>query len=444
MAATNWTYTIFVDSTVDPSNANLGHAYIQITSPAGVSTTAGYYPNVTLPGTIGIPGSSGGHVLQGPGQVRNDALTGRTADGTPTQHPYDFATLPREVSPEVAQKMLNYIGQVTTSPGEYGVLGNNCVEFVEDLMIIAGDRSTLADVVPPFVLKGQLSLIDAMRDMLRNISPNATGAEGDPFTGMPWGGTAISDILGTTPDPLVKTIRYVDPLILDLDGDGLEITPLSRGVLFDANGDSIKTATAWAAADDGMLVWDRNGNGLIDSGRELFGDETILANGSKAANGFAALAELDSNANGKFDALDAQYANLRIWRDLNQDGISQTNELQTLQQSGVQSINLTSSAANTNYGDAILAQSGSFTRVDGAGVTSSGQAGSFILAQNNFVRQFVPITVSAEASTLPNIAGSGWVRDLQEARKLNMPTCRRTSQYQVDSCSRGVLSSWRS
>jgi hypothetical protein len=226
---------------------------------------------------------------------------------------------------------------------------------------------------------------------------------------------AISPTLGTTPDPLVKTIRYVDPLILDLDGDGLEITPLSKGILFDANGDTIKTATAWAGADDGMLVWDRNANGLIDSGRELFGDETLLANGSKAAHGFAALAELDSNANGKFDALDAQYAHLRIWRDLNQDGISQATELQTLAQSGVQSINLASTTTNTNYGDAILAQSGSFTRVDALGATSTGQAGSFILAQNNFVRQFVPITVSAEASTLPNIAGSGWVRDLQEA-----------------------------
>lgn len=100
--------------------------------------------------------------------------------------------------------------------------------------------------------------------------------------------------LGTTPDPLVKIIKYIpyaDPLILDLDGDGLEITPLSNGILFDTNGDSIKTATAWAGADDGLLAWDRNGNGQIDSGAELFGDETLLANGQKAAHGFAALAE---------------------------------------------------------------------------------------------------------------------------------------------------------
>jgi len=218
--------------------------------------------------------------------------------------------------------------------------------------------------------------------------------------------TVISPTLGTTPDPKVKVkvVRYVDPLILDLDGDGLEISPLSKGVLFDANGDTIKTGTAWAASDDGMLVWDRNGNGLIDSGAELFGDETVLTTGpnagKKAANGFVALAELDSNADGKFDLSDAQYASLRIWRDMNQDGISQADELQTLADTGVKSIGLTNTTVNTNYTDAILAQSGSFTRMD----NSTGQAGSFILAQNNFVRAFAPIAVCVDAKYLQDAA----------------------------------------
>ena len=235
----------------------------------------------------------------------------------------------------------------------------------------------------------------------------------------------ISPTIGTTPDPLVKTIVYVDPLVLDLDGDGLEITPLSQGVLFDANGDALKTGTAWVGGDDGLLVWDRNGNGSIDTGAELFGDETLLSNGQKAAHGFAALSELDTGGvvdgitvgagEGVFDAQDAQYSSLRIWRDLNQDGISQANELQTLAQTGVRSINLASRTENTNYGDAILAQSGSFTRADG----STSQAGSFILAQNNFAREFVPIAVSDAAKALMDLKGSGWVRDLREAATLS-------------------------
>ncbi|KQP08990.1 hypothetical protein ASF45_07920 [Pseudorhodoferax sp. Leaf265] len=228
----------------------------------------------------------------------------------------------------------------------------------------------------------------------------------------------VSRSIGATPDPLVKTIHYIpytDPLILDLDGDGLEITPLSAGILFDANGDAIKTGTAWAGADDGLLVWDRNANGQIDSGRELFGDETLLADGTKAAHGFAALSELDSNADGKFDASDAQYANLRVWRDLNQDGISQATELQTLADANVRDIQIASTATFQTYGDGMLVQNGSFTRTDG----SEGQAGSFILAQNNFERSFAPITISEEAKSLMNIGGSGWVRDLQEAATLS-------------------------
>ena len=236
----------------------------------------------------------------------------------------------------------------------------------------------------------------------------------------------VSDFLLNTADPLVKLIKYVmvDPLVLDLDGDGLEITPLSRGVQFDGNGDTIRTNTSWADADDGLLALDRNGNGVIDSGRELFGDETLLANGKKAAHGFAALAELDvggaANAtggvgDGLFDAKDAQYANVRIWRDLNQDGISQAGELQTLAEAGIASVKLSSTKTDTSYGDAQLVQSGSFTRADG----TEGQAGSFIFAQNNAVTTHPPIAISADAAKLPAIQGSAWVHGLQETATSN-------------------------
>ena len=212
-----------------------------------------------------------------------------------------------------------------------------------------------------------------------------------------------SRALLSNPDPNVKSIKHVmvDPLVLDLDGDGLEITPLSQGVQFDGNGDTIRTASAWVGADDGLLVLDRNGNGVIDSGRELFGDETLLADGKKAAHGFAALSELDVGGaagatggagDGLFDAKDAQYTNVRIWRDLNQDGISQAGEMQTLAEAGIASVKLSSTKTDTNYGDAQLVQSGSFTRTDG----SEGQAGGFILAQNNAETTHAPIAISTQ------------------------------------------------
>lgn len=77
---------------------------------------------------------------------------------------------------------------------------------------------------------------------------------------------------------------------------------------------------------------DRDGNGSVDNGKELFGDSTPLSAGGNAADGFAALADLDSNADGQIDANDAQFGSLKVWRDLNQDGISQANELSTLEQ----------------------------------------------------------------------------------------------------------------
>ena len=92
------------------------------------------------------------------------------------------------------------------------------------------------------------------------------------------------------------TIQRYDPLSLDLDGDGLETTAAhTAGVLFDHDGDGIAHGSGWIAADDGLLVLDRNGNGRIDTSAELFGDHTDTRAG-RALNGFAPRIELDDNS----------------------------------------------------------------------------------------------------------------------------------------------------
>jgi len=172
----------------------------------------------------------------------------------------------------------------------------------------------------------------------------------------------------------------VDPLILDLDGDGIETVGIRPGaaVLFDHDGDGTRTGSGWVKADVGILVLDLDGNGQIDSGRELFGDQTLVQSGpnagQRAANGFAALAQYDANADGRIDSADALYSQLQVWQDLNQDGISQSNELKTLGQLGIASIQVSGTARNTALADATtgmasgntLQTSGSFTRVDGS------------------------------------------------------------------------------
>ncbi len=96
----------------------------------------------------------------------------------------------------------------------------------------------------------------------------------------------------------------LDPLIFDLDGDGVETSAMEEGTYFDLNSDGSKEKAGWVGKDDGLLVYDKNGNGTIDSGRELFGDATRLRDGRIAESGFEALSEFDTNGDSIVDAND--------------------------------------------------------------------------------------------------------------------------------------------
>ncbi len=176
--------------------------------------------------------------------------------------------------------------------------------------------------------------------------------------------------------------------------------------------------------DDGWLVLDRNGNGAIDSGHELFGVDTLKSNGQLAADGFDALRDVDANKDGKIDASDSVFFNLRIWRDLNQDGISQANELTTLSANNIVSIGVDSTTVRTDLGNGnIQTAAGTFTRSNGTkGVTgeTNGAAANLDLLVNTFYRQFVDhVPLTDQAKALPNLRGSGRVRDLSEAISLS-------------------------
>lgn len=121
-----------------------------------------------------------------------------------------------------------------------------------------------------------------------------------------------------------------DPLVIDLGDEGILLTSVENGVYFDLDNNGFAEKTAWVGAEDGFLVLDRNGNGRIDNGGELFGDQVILKTGSKSESGFEALSELDENDDGVIDANDTLFSDLMVWIDKNQNGISETSELTTL------------------------------------------------------------------------------------------------------------------
>jgi hypothetical protein len=227
-----------------------------------------------------------------------------------------------------------------------------------------------------------------------------------------------------------------DPLTLDLDGDGLETVGIDTGriVYFDHNNDGVKTATGWVGSDDGFLALDRNGNGTIDSGAELFGDSTVLADGSTAADGFSALAEQDSNGDGVVDANDTGWGALRVWRDLNQNGISEAGELQSLEDIGIASLDVGAQSHSQVLADGNrLADLGRFTWATGELgeiESTTGQSGDIDLAENSFYRQFTdPVPLTTEAQALPEMRGSGALRDMREAASLSPDFAQRLTDY---------------
>ncbi|MDA0967555.1 MAG: M10 family metallopeptidase C-terminal domain-containing protein [Proteobacteria bacterium] len=156
--------------------------------------------------------------------------------------------------------------------------------------------------------------------------------------------------------------RRVDPLVFDLDGDGVELISLDEsGVQFDLDNDNVAEATGWVSADDGMLAFDRNGNGTIDDITELFGNETTT--------GFVELQAFDSNGDNIIDANDSQFGELRMWRDLNQNGVSEANELETLDETGIAAIYLDATPASYAIENNLVIEEGSFS-------TTSGSTGS--------------------------------------------------------------------
>jgi hypothetical protein len=151
--------------------------------------------------------------------------------------------------------------------------------------------------------------------------------------------------------------RQVDPLVFDLDGNGVDLTTAENGVLFDMDGDGKRDKTAWVAGGDAMLALDRNGNGQIDDGRELFGEQ----NG--AADGFGELGRFDKDGNGVIDGHDPVFNSLIL---LHADG-----GMTRLRDEGITGIRLDiavplNAPAEQRVAGGVIAAQSEFSRADGS------------------------------------------------------------------------------
>jgi hypothetical protein len=119
------------------------------------------------------------------------------------------------------------------------------------------------------------------------------------------------------------------PIVLDLSGTGYWFTSAGEGVEFDIRDSGVPVQTAWTSplVENAFLCLDRNGDGEITSGAELFGNATPLRSGATAKNGFTALAEFDENGDGLIDSRDSIWQELLLWVDRNHDGRSSSDEI---------------------------------------------------------------------------------------------------------------------
>ena len=301
--------------------------------------------------------------------------------------------------------------------------------------------------------------IDEMLNALKEL-PNEVifNPKPIPFPLNPYSYPYFPDNDGTTKPLNPYTLPNIfpqlyDPLTLDLNGDGkISTLNLSNGVYFDHNKDGVAFKTSWIGKDDGILVLDKNSNNKIDNGNELFGNFTEISNSQTlnnlnnqtsnlnsqtkfAINGYHALSLQDTNNDGKIDSLDENFSKLKIWQDLNEDGISQSNELKTLEEHGIKSISLNfskttnseilkDSSNNINLNDTLNNQTNNpsipndnkatlishFTRDDN---TTSLVADIDLKVDTiNSTHLDNPKELTTEQILKPNIKGQGFLKDL--------------------------------
>lgn len=217
---------------------------------------------------------------------------------------------------------------------------------------------------------------------------------------------------------LFTTPKTGSPIILDLDGDGVSTTSINAGTYFDLRNTGHSELTGWAAPTDGLLAWDRNGNGLIDNGGELFGNFTQKADGTIAKNGFEALASYDSNADGKIDASDAIWNDLKLWVDANGNAITDTGETHALSDYGVQSLKLAYTdrgSYNINYVD----DNGNYQQCAGAYTKTDGSTQAmndvFFVDDSTQTLPGTWVATTAAIDALPDLQSQGVLDSLHQA-----------------------------
>jgi hypothetical protein len=172
--------------------------------------------------------------------------------------------------------------------------------------------------------------------------------------------------LGALSTTQIGSMSLSSPIILDLNGDGISTLSVQNGTRFDLSADGSSVQTGWVAPSDGLLVLDRNQDGVINDGSELFGTSTALQNGSKAIDGYQALSEMDSNKDGVINSQDTSFSKLGVWIDSDSDGKTGNYELKSLTDLNITQLNLEAQITRDSNQGNLIGLTSSYQTADGS------------------------------------------------------------------------------
>lgn len=225
---------------------------------------------------------------------------------------------------------------------------------------------------------------------------------------------AIMDLFGESEKMAAPRI---DPLVLDLAGNGFAPTTVKDGAYFDLDQNGFAEKMGWVQGDDALLAVDRNQDGLINNGSEVFENQTRLKTGRLAKNGFEALKEYDTNQDGVIDENDQDFSKLLIWKDTNGNGISENGELTTLKAAGVASINLSYQGfGEETPSGTVIGNIATFKKADG---TEYNIGDYWVQNETYNTRDLNTVTISDEIMLLPDVQEVGVLPSLRKAMALD-------------------------
>jgi len=208
----------------------------------------------------------------------------------------------------------------------------------------------------------------------------------------------------TVVSPVFQVGTTFYPLILDLDGNGIDTIDVTKSnIYFDQANNGFANHTGWVGANDGLLAVDTNNNGAIDNASELFGGEQL---------GFQALKVYDSNNDGMVNASDTDFGKLKIWKDSDSNALTDSGELLTLAQAGIASISLSAQDVQLTDNNNPIVQQSSFTKSDGTKGNISDVGFRYDKVQTISTSD---ITIDPVLLNLPWVRGIGLVKDLAVA-----------------------------